>query len=238
MNIRMLLKELLAGCCPDVEVVAEAGNIKASVELIRRLHPDLVLLDIKLEDGSGFELLEKLGSHDFSIIFITAYEEFAVKAFRQSAVDYILKPVVPEELAAAVNKARIALQHENNDRIRLATNNTNNNQNQEKKIVLRTVEKFHFVKVNDIIRCESDNTYTTFFLSDHTSILVSKTLKDFEGILCDFGFYRPHKSFLINLKHIKAFEKSDGGFIIMNDESRIPLSDKKRAEFFLMMEQL
>jgi two-component system LytT family response regulator len=237
-NIRSLLRELLRIYCPDVEIVAETGNIENSIEAILRLKPQLLLLDIKLEDGSGFELLEKLGSHDFSIIFITAYEEFALKAFRQSAVDYILKPVVPEELMAAIKKVRNTLKHENDDRIRVSANNTNSNHDQEKKIVLRTADKFHFVTMNEIIRCESDSSYTTFFFLNGKSLIISRTMKEFEEILCEFSFYRPHKSYLINIKHIKAFEKSDGGFIIMSDDSKVPLSDKKRDEFFRLMETL
>jgi two-component system LytT family response regulator len=237
-NIRSLLKEILLHRCPDVEVVAETGSISASLEAIQRLNPDLVLLDILLEDGTGFELLEKLGSPGFRLIFITASEDYALKAFRLCAVDYIVKPIDPEQLVEAIAKARTVISNGNENPIRVLMSNRNNPGGQEKKIVLRTADKFHFVSVGDIVRCESDSSYTTFFLTDSSSIVISKTLKEFEELLNEFGFYRPHKSFLINLKCIKAFEKSDGGFIIMTDESKVPLSDKKREEFFRIMEHL
>ena len=237
-NIRLLVKDILREHCPDVEVVAETGSVASSLEAIRRLHPDLILLDIRLEDGSGFDLLEKLGAPCPRVVFITAYEEFALKAFRLSAVDYIMKPVVAEELVDAIGKVRNALSGNHDDHIRVLLGNTGNPNLQDKKIVLRTADKFHFVGLGEIIRCESDSSYTTFFLVNQPSVVVSKTLKDYEDLLCDFGFYRPHKSNIINMKHIRAFEKSGGGFIIMSDNSRVPLSDRKREEFFGMLEKL
>jgi two-component system LytT family response regulator len=237
-HIRSLLKQTLGEFCPDVEVVAETGGVASSLEAIRRLHPDLILLDIRLEDGTGFDLLEKLGAPSPPVIFITAYEEFALKAFRLSAVDYIMKPVVAEELVEAIAKYRVAMSKNHDDRIRVLLGNTNNSNLQDKKIVLRTADKFHFVGLHEIIRCESDSSYTTFFLVGQPSVVVSKTLKDYEDLLTDFGFYRPHKSNIINMKHIRAFEKSGGGFIIMSDNSRVPLSDRKREEFFGMLEKL
>jgi two-component system, LytTR family, response regulator len=237
-NIRSLLKQILKDHCTGVEVVAEAGSVVASLEAIRRLHPELILLDIRLEDGTGFDLLEKLGAGHPYVIFITAFEEFALKAFRLSAVDYLMKPVVPEELAEAIGKVRHAMSNHHDNRVRVLIENANNPNLQEKKIVLRTADKFHFVALSDVIRCESDSSYTTFFLVGQPPVVVCKTLKDYEDLLGDFGFYRPHKSNIINLKHIRAFEKSDGGFIIMSDDAKVPLSDRKREEFFGMMDKM
>jgi two-component system, LytTR family, response regulator len=237
-NIRTLVREILQNQCPDVEVVAEAGSISASLEAIRKYNPGLVLLDIRLEDGTGFDLLEKISSPTFCIIFITAFEEYALKALRLSAVDYILKPVIPEELVSAIEKARRLIKPDPDERFKVLVDNVRGGASHERKIVLRTSDKFHFVNVGDIIRCESDSSYTTFFFLNREPVIVSKTLKDFEEMLCEFGFYRPHKSYLLNLGLIKAYERSDGGYIIMCDDSKIPLSDKKREEFFRLMERI
>jgi two-component system, LytTR family, response regulator len=237
-NIRILLRDILKSNCPGVELVAEAGSVAEAYEAIKEHKPALVLLDIRLGDGTGFGLLEKFSSIDFRIIFVTSYEEYALKALKLSAIDYIVKPVIAEELVAAIDKARHLIGEGEEQQLKVLVNNSKNDSQNEKKLVLKTADKFHFVAVSDIIRCESDSSYTKFFFTDKTSILISKTLKDFEDILTGFGFFRPFKSDLINLKHIKAFDKSDGGFIIMSDNSRVPLSDRKKEEFFRLIQDL
>lgn len=237
-NIRILLRGIIKSNCPDVEVVAEAGSVKEAFESIKSLNPDLILLDIKLGDGTGFGLLEEFEKIDFRIIFVTSYEEYALKALKLSAVDYIMKPVIADELVAAIDKTRHLIGNGEEQPVKVLVDNSKSPNHQDKKLVLKTADKFHFVPVGDIIRCESDSSYTKFFLSDNTSILISRTMKEFEDILTGFGFFRPFKSDLINLKYIKAFDKTDGGFIVMKDNSRVPLSDKKREEFFRLMEGL
>jgi two-component system LytT family response regulator len=237
-NIRILLKGILQSHCLDVEVVAEAGSVAEAREAIRAFRPDLLLLDIRLGDGTGFGLLEKFEKIDFRIIFITSYEEYALKALKLSAVDYIMKPVIADELAAAIIKARKLIGSGQEQAFKVLVSNSKSHGNQDKKIVLRTADKFHFVPVSDIIRCESDSSYTKFFFTDHSSILISRTLKEFEEILAEFGFFRPFKSDLINIRHIKAYDKSGGGFIIMTDNSRVPISDRKKEEFFRLIEGL
>jgi two-component system, LytTR family, response regulator len=237
-NIRILLKGILKSHCPGVAVVAEARNVAEAYEAITRLKPDLLLLDVRLGDGTGFGLLEKFEKIDFRIIFVTSYEEYALKALKLSAVDYIVKPVIARELVAAIDKAKQIIGTEEEKQVRVLVDNSRTHAHQEKKIVLRTADRFHFVMVGDIIRCESDSSYTKFFLEDGSSILISKTLKEFEDVLAGFGFFRPFKSDLINMRHIKAFDKSDGGFIIMSDNSRVPLSDRKREDFFKLIEGL
>jgi two-component system LytT family response regulator len=237
-NIRILLRGILKTHCTDVDVVAEAGSVAQAYEAIRAFKPDLLLLDIRLGDGTGFGLLEKFEKIDFRIIFVTSYEEYALKALKLSAVDYIMKPVIADELVAAIDKTRHLIGKGEEQPVKVLVDNSKNPNNQDKKLVLKTADKFHFVPVGDIIRCESDSSYTKFLLADNTSILISRTMKEFEDILTGFGFFRPFKSDLINLKHIKAFNKTDGGFIIMTDNSRVPLSDRKREEFFRLMEGL
>jgi two-component system LytT family response regulator len=234
-NIRLLLRSIINDHCPDVEVIAEAGNVADSLRLIRQFSPDLILLDIRLTDGTGFGLLEMLGEINFRIIFVTAFEEYALKALKLSAVDYILKPIVTGELVAAIEKVRKIIRNGENEQLQVLIDNTKNNTLQEKKIVLKTADKFHFVVIKDIIRCESDSSYTWFYMLDGTKILISRTMKEFEDTLSGSGFYRPFKTFLINLNHIKAYEKHDGGFIVMADDSRIPIADRKKEEFFRMV---
>jgi two-component system LytT family response regulator len=237
-NIRILLRSILHSHCPGVEIVAEAGSVAEAYEAITLHKPDLILLDIRLGDGTGFGLLEKFEKIDFRIIFITSYEQYALKALKLSAIDYIVKPVITEELTAAIEKARRLIGSGEEQPLKVLVDNARNIPNHDKKIVLKTADRFHFVQVADIIRCESDSSYTKFFLADNSTILISRTLKEFEEILVDYGFYRPFKSDLINLKHIKAFDKTDGGFIIMTDNSRVPISDRKKEEFFRLIEGL
>ena len=236
--VRVLLRDILKFRCPEVEIVGEASGIKSGLEVLGKVRPDLVLLDVKLEDGTGFELLQQCSGVDFKVIFITAFEEYALKAIRLSAVDYILKPIAPDELKNAIEKASLMLIADQEQKLKTLVSNLGNATNGNKKIVLKTHDKFHFIPVNEIYYCESDSSYTKFYLQDGNEIMVSRTLKEFEEILMDHGFYRTHKSFLINLKHIRAFQKSDGGYIIMVNNSRIPLSDKKKEEFLRLMENM
>jgi two-component system LytT family response regulator len=235
-NIRILLRGIIQSHCSGVEVVAEARSVAEAYDAITRYKPDLLLLDIRLGDGTGFGLLEKFEKIDFRIIFVTSYEEYALKALKLSAVDYIVKPVIASELIVAIEKAKQIIETEDEQPVRVLVDNSRTHAHQEKQIVLRTEDRFHLVMIGNIIRCESDSSYTRFFLANGSSILISKTLKDFEDILSGFGFFRPSKYGLINMKHLKAFDKSGGGFITMSDNSRVPLSDRKKEEFFRMME--
>jgi two-component system, LytTR family, response regulator len=237
-NVRELVKNILNDLCPGVEVVGDADGVKSGLELIQNTRTDLLLLDIKMQDGTGFDLIAQYKGEPFRIVFITAYEEYAIKAIKLSAVDYILKPIAPEDLKNAIGKAEHLLAAEHEMKVKTLLGNLNNHLHDDKKIVLRTHDKLHYIPVGDIIYCESDNSYSTFYLKDKTSIIVSRTLKEFEDILAGYGFYRPHKSYLINLKHIRAYDKTDGGNIIMSDQLVIPISDKKKEEFLNLMENL
>ena len=237
-NIRILLKGLINSHCPDVEIVAEAGSVAEAFEVISNHKPDLILLDIRLGDGTGFGLLDKFEKIDFRIIFVTSYEQYALRALKLSAIDYIVKPMIADELVAAIDKARLLIGAGEEQPVKILVENAMSVNHHDKKIVLKTADKFHFVSVSEIVRCESDSSYTKFFLADHSSIMISRTLKEFEELLTGFGFFRPFKSDLVNLKHIKAFDKTDGGFIIMSDNSRVPISDRKKEEFFRLMEGL
>jgi two-component system, LytTR family, response regulator len=237
-GVRRLMSLMLNQHCPDVHIAGEAGSVASAYEAIVELKPDLIFLDIKMDDGTGFDLLQKFEKVDFHVIFITAFEEYAVKAFRFSAIDYLLKPVEAEELIAAVEKMKRLQDAEQDQRISTLIRNMKEGGKEHKKVVLRTLDRFHFVKISEILYCESDGNYTTFYLENGTMILVSKSLKEYDDILAEYSFFRPHKSYLINLSYVTGFEKAEGGFIIMKNNARIPISFRKKEEFLRIVEGL
>jgi two-component system LytT family response regulator len=237
-HMRDSLTKLLARHCPQVAVAGEANSVASGIRAINDIHPDLVLLDIQMGDGTGFDLLNSLPNIDFKIIFITAFDHFAVQAFRFSAVDYLLKPVNPELLAEAVDRAGRLIQEHHNLQMLALQENLQNIRCQNKKIILRTTENIHLIDLQNIISCESDNNYTCVYTTGGDKILVSKTLKDYDDMLAGCGFYRVHKSYLINLAHIKRFEKQDGGYIILTNDLKIPVASRKREEMLELLEKM
>jgi two-component system, LytTR family, response regulator len=230
---RDTLKGMLNRYCKNVEVVAEADGYQTGIDEIKNHPPDVVFLDIQMPDGSGFRLLEDVGEINFEIIFTTAYDQYAVKAIKYAALDYLLKPVIPDDLINAVSKVE---QKKNtgqiNKNIRVLIDNITHKE-EPKKLVLSTFENIYVVSVEDIIRCESDDCYTHFYFVNHKTLLVSKTLKEIEKLLSEEeNFIRPHRSHLINVKFIKTIHKYDGGFINMSDGAQIPVSRRKRESIF------
>jgi two-component system LytT family response regulator len=228
---RETLTGLIKLYCNQVELIGEADGVHSGLKLIRDKNPDLVFLDIQMPDGSGFKLLELLGNIKFDVIFTTAYDQFAIKAFKYSALDYLLKPIYPDDLIEAVKKALDKKEKLNlKPNIDTLLDNIKKPENEPPKIVLSTSDKINIVKINEIIRCESDNYYTIYYFVNGGKLLVSKTLKENEEMLSEHNFIRPHKSHLVNVAHIKGYLKSDGGYIIMSDESRIPVSRRKKEK--------
>ena len=226
---RETLTGLLKLYCKNLEIVGEAENVQEGLEVIQKKNPDVVFLDIQMPDGSGFKLLEKIENIQFDVIFTTAYDQFAIKAIRYSALDYLLKPIFPDDLVNAVNKAEKNKQiQKSNDNIKVLLENINRPPAEAPKIILSTSEKINVVKVDEIIRCESDNYYTMFYFTNGNRLLISKTLKEQEELLSEYNFIRPHKSHLINVKYIKGYLKTDGGRILMENGSKIPVSRRKK----------
>lgn len=227
---RESLSNLLEKYVEKVKVVAKAENIASALEKITKYKPELVFLDIEMPFGSGFELLERMKPIDFNIIFVTAYDHYALKAIKFSALDYLLKPVDIDELKASVKKHR--------DRSGENTGESYNNlldnlkaDDQEKKLGIPDSHGISFLKINDIIRCESDGNYTRIFMREGKPILASKTLGEYEHLLEGESFFRVHRSHLVNLLHIKKYFKGDGSYIQLSDDTKVDVSRRKKAAF-------
>lgn len=229
LKARDFLKRDLASFCPQIELVGEAEGVVSGLKVIKNLRPDIVFLDINMNDGSGFDILELLDEIHFKVIFTTASDEYAIKAFKFSAVDYLLKPIDVDELTKAVEKAVAQGKSEGQEQVELLRDTVASAERME-KIALHTAEKIHICELKDIIRCESSINYTTFYFEDDHKVLVTKTLKFYDQLLTGSGFLRTHQSHLINLIHVKEFIKGDGGYILMNNGANIPVSARKRAE--------
>lgn len=222
----------------DVNVIAEAENVAAAIEKINNLKPELILLDIQMPDGTGFDVLEGINYDNYKVVFITSYEEFAIKAFKYSALDYVIKPIEPEAFYEAIGKAKKYFSSTSQQlKIKSLIQNLSGN-SKSKKLVLNTQETVHVVDSDDIVRCESDGSYTTVFTKDNKKILISKKIKDFEEMLENLSFFRVHRSHLINLNYVDRFEKKDGGYIVMKDNAQVSLSQNKKDEFFSLLQGL
>ena len=217
--------------CSNIEIIGSANGVVSGAKLIKNVKPDLVFLDIQMPDGSGFDLLEIIGEANFKLIFTTASDEFAIKAFKFSAIDYLLKPIDPDDLIQAVQK--IDFQINPTDRLQLLKSNLDG----PKKLALNTVDKIHIVDINEIIRLESNINYTQFYFKDGSKLLVTKTLKEFDKLLSEHDFIRVHQSHLIAKNQIKAFLKQNGE-IQLKDASKIPVSTRKKAVLMEMISKL
>jgi len=236
-KVRNTTRQILTELRQDIDIVGEASDVSSGVKIIESSHFDLLLLDIKLPDGTGFDILKKLKKIDFKIIFITAFEDFAIQAFKFSAVDYILKPLSAFDLINAIDKVIHLLQAEYYLKLNTLINNNGTNNNHEKRLVLKSVDKIHVVRINEIRRCESDQSYCHFYLTDGVKLTISKPLKEYDELLKDYDFFRIHKSHMVNLAHIKRFERAEGGYVIMADDSKIPVSFRKRDELINALEK-
>lgn len=233
------IKSIIDDYCDDTDIIGTARSINEALEVFNSCQPDVVLSDINLPDGTSFDLFNQLDETDFKIIFITAFEEYAIKAIKFSAFDYLVKPVNPKELIATIQNARLQLEKENAQlKLEALLANVNDFSKHLKKLVLKTSESIYVVDIQDIIRCESDSSYTSFFLLDKRKIMVSKVLKEYDELLQGSGFIRVHKSHLVNLNYIDRFNKAEGGYIVMKDGSDVPVSQRKRDKLLLLIESL
>ena len=234
---RELIAKMIDSFGFDLETFPIGENVQSGIAAIESLRPDIVFLDIQMPDGTGFDLLKSVQNINFEVVFITAHEEFAIKAIKFSALDYLLKPIDPTELREATEKAMKAIEDKRYEQQFEALQN-NIQPTQKKRLVLKTQESVHVVELEEIIRCEADRNYTSFFLTGGKKILVSKTLKDYEILLSSFNFLRVQQSHLINLNFVDRYDKGNGGSVVMKDGSQVPLSPAKRDIFFKILETL
>ncbi|PKA83907.1 LytTR family two component transcriptional regulator [Ulvibacter sp. MAR_2010_11] len=236
---RETLKNLLTEFCPDVEVLVAVSSVEEAITSISGLKPDVVFLDIELQTGTGFDILDRLENIDFQVVFTTAFEQYAIKAVKFSSLDYLLKPIDLEELQKAVEKAKKAKDKDSyNQQLETLIFNLKQQQPHLNKICLSTSEGFEFLNVDDILYCKAEGSYTTFKLKNNVSHLVSKHLKEYENLLTDQSFMRVHNGYLINLKEVKKYIKSDGGYILMNNDDTVSISRNKKDDFFEAMQQI
>lgn len=231
-KFRKNLIQDLADYCPDIAVVGEADGVISAAKKINNLKPDVVFLDIQINEGTAFDLLSVLGDVKFKIIFTTASDEFAIKAFKISAIDYLLKPIDIDELKCAVAKLKIG----NEDNYELLQSNIKEEDKSNKRLALHSQDKIEIIEIGNIIRCESNVNYTQFFFKDGTKMLVTKTLKEYDKMLTEFGFYRVHQSHLINIDYLKEYVKIDGGYLKMKDGSSVPISIRKKSSVLKLLQ--
>jgi len=225
------LQQLLRRYAPDVNVCALAEDVDQALKVITHQRPELVFLDIQLQDQSGFDLLKQLYEINFEIIFVTAYDQYGIQAVKFAALDYLLKPIDIDELTTAIGKARKAIQRkQKNERLNYLLEYLKDDNQVKARIALPMFGETRYVNINDIVRCEADNTYTRFLLTGGEQILVSKTLKEYADMLANYGFLRTHQSHLVNTAYIKSWLREDGGSLLLTDHTKIPVSKLNREK--------
>jgi two-component system, LytTR family, response regulator len=228
---RVALKQKIADYCPAINVVGEAANGKDGIALIEEVNPDIIFLDIEMPRMTGFEMLANLKKKDFHVVFTTAYDQYAIKAIKFSAFDYLLKPVDIEELKAAVDRITTIKTFQTNEQAAVLQENIIQPKKKLNKLAIPTIEGLLFFEINIITYLEASANYTNIHFSDNTKIIASKTLKDFEELLPHDVFFRVHNSFLINLNCIKRYIRGDGGQVELSDGNIIDVSRRKKDEF-------
>lgn len=234
---RNLLNELVKRYCPEVRVLDLAASATEGIAAIRQHKPDFVFLDINMPEINGFQMLEMLGEVAFEIVFVTAYNEFAVKAYKYSAFDYLLKPVDPDELRATIGRLQSKKRSNNlQERFSLLMRTLEEPKKLPSKITISASDGIMVLNIPEIVYLEADGPYTTFFLQSGEKFVSSHNLKEYEDILAEQGFFRSHHSFLINLDHIKKYLKSDG-YVLMSNGHQAEVSKRKKEEFLKKLEQ-
>lgn len=229
---RESLKILLEDFCTGIEVKALCQNVAEAMSAIKTYKPDVVFLDIQLQRETGFDLLVKTDPINFEVIFTTAYSEYAIKAFKFSAIDYLLKPIDIEDLKRAVEKVEKRVGDSVSARIQQLMSNLKSSTGENYKLALPTSDGLIFVKVSEILYCEASSNYTEITQADGKKHVVSRTLKEYEDLLTDYDFFRIHNSYLINLNAVKKYIRGEGGQVIMMNDKALDVS-KRRKESFL-----
>jgi len=225
------LKILIEDFCDDVNVCAICKTVDDAIEAIRTYGPDVVFLDIQMQRETGFDLLEKLDAISFEVIFTTAHSEYAIKAFRFSAIDYLLKPIDLEELKGALAKVRKKIGQGITARLQQLMRNLRETSGENYKLALPTTDGLFFVKVSSIVYCEASSNYTEIVTEDGRKHVVSRTLKEYDEMLSEYNFYRIHNSYLVNLNAVKKYVRGEGGSVVMTTGQSLDVSKRKKEGF-------
>jgi two-component system, LytTR family, response regulator len=230
-NACELISAILADKCPEIEVVSSLNSAFEAIQEINRVNPDLVFLDIEMPFASGFDVLEAIPERDFDVIFVTAFNQYAIKAFKFSAAEYLLKPLDEKEIVTAVRKivAKRSVSREKDERIDLLLKSIQNEK--PKKIALYLNENIEFINLDKIVRFEADTRYTYIYFSLGSRQLVTKNIGEFEDLLCDKGFFRVHKSHIVNMEFVKSISKKEGAYLTLQDGTKITVSRRKLDDF-------
>lgn len=232
--VRETVKTILLHYRSDLEI-RQASGVEHGIQLITDFHPDLVFLDIEMGDGTGFDMLTRLHVPSFSLVFVTAHDHYAIKAFKFSALDYILKPVDPQEIMKALVKAETEIADHKMKKIQTLMHNGAGKG--VEKIALSDSANIHLIDLADIIVCQAVGNYTQFFLANNREIVISKTLKHYDELLSDQNFFRVHQSYLINLVHLSRFDKREGGEVVMKDGRVVPVAVRKRESLLELLKE-
>ena len=231
------LIKMISELFPDkLKIVANCKNVKDAVHAIKIHRPDLVFLDVEMPPGNGFQVLEQVADKNFEVIFTTAYDQYAVKAIKFSALDFLLKPFGADDLSSALRRyEEKILKEKTQKQYEVLLHNLKNVSDPARKIALPTLNGFNVVSLSEIVRCQADNNYTDFFFTNKTKNTISKPLKDFEELFEEHRFFRVHQSHLVNLHHVLNYTKGEGGMVKMIDGSEIEVSRRKKEEFLKLM---
>ncbi len=231
---RIVLEKMLVQHKPEISTIYQADTVKQAILLINEYHPQIIFLDIQMQGETGFDLLQQIGDYNFEVIFITAHDHYAIKAFRFNAVDYLLKPVIVNELKEATEKAIKKLDNYSanyRDNIKRLYQQMYNSKELTNSITISTLEGFHVIKIRDIVYCQASDNYTIIHLADKKKITSSQTLGYYEELLTESTFFRTHRSYLINLPHVTSYKKGEGGYIIMSNGDEVELARNHKTNF-------
>lgn len=232
-----VLKADIAAVAPEIEIIGTADSVVSGAKLLRKEQPDILFLDIQLGDGTGFDILEIIADINFKIIFTTASDEYALRAFKFAAVDYLLKPIGLEALEAAIRRVKTQL-GTSVENLEVLTDTFRKPNELPSRMCLHTQEKIEVVDIDNIVRCESSDNYTMFYFDQGKKLMVTRTLKTFENQLEQHRFFRSHQSHLVNLKFVQSFVRTEGGYLLMKNGEQIPVSVRKRTALMERLEEL
>lgn len=238
-EIRLMLKDMVMSISNDEHAIEEADGVITGISKINSFQPDIVLLDVEMNDGTGFDLLQQIPNPSFQLIFTTAHNKYAIQAFKFSAIDYLLKPVDPVELSNSLQRAKEKINSQTMQKqLQVLMEQLSNKNETDKQIVIKDIDKTYFIRMNDILYCEAEGSYTRFYLSNSEPVFVSRNLRFYEELLSPAGFFRTHHSCLVNPKKIKIYDrKTDSGTLILEGGYSIPVSQRKKDMVMQLLEK-